>query len=85
MSTSYSPSLSSIEKKMSQAESYSEWKEYALTHDKVSGLEDWKQVEKSKLYDYQEIRFRLDTLRTHRENKDDEALLFPDFRTGTPC
>lgn len=65
-----------IEKKMQQAATYETWKEYALEHDLVSGMEAWKQEEKSKLYDYKEIRLRLDILREHRANEDDEALLF---------
>ena len=76
MVTSNTSSLWTLEKKMHNAESYVEWKEYALAHDKRSGKEAWKQEEKSKLYDYKEIRSRLDILREHRANKDDEALLF---------
>lgn len=69
-------SLAKLERKMRESKNYEEWKEYALAHDKASGMEDWKQKEQSNLYDYQEIRLRLDSLRELRANNDDEALLF---------
>ncbi|MFK7934612.1 MAG: DUF3336 domain-containing protein [Saprospiraceae bacterium] len=72
----YSKELKELKKKLNKAESYAEWKELAIKHDKVSGMEAWKQVNYSDLYDNDEIYLRLETLRAYREKGDDKGLLF---------
>ena len=68
--------LKELEHKMTTATSYKEWKSLALEHDELSGRADWKTVEKSKSYDYNNIRSRLKALRDLRARKDDVGLLF---------
>jgi len=68
--------LRKLEEAMASAESYEDWKAIALEHDSISGSELWKQREKSKHYDYVEIRSRLDQLKTLRAAGDDMGLLF---------
>lgn len=68
--------LSKIKKELSKAESYEEWKELAMKHDEASGMEAWRQVSYSNLYDNDEIYSRLETLRSFREQGDDQGLLF---------
>jgi TAG lipase/steryl ester hydrolase/phospholipase A2/LPA acyltransferase len=75
-STVNGSSLSSLERKMRKAKSFTVWKELALQHDAKTGREKWKSKEKSKSYDYSGIRYRLDMLKELRENKDDAGLLF---------
>lgn len=72
----YSKELNNIKKELDQANSYEEWKELAIAHDKISGMEVWKQVNHSDLYDNDEIYLRLETIRAYREQGDDEGLLF---------
>jgi predicted acylesterase/phospholipase RssA len=69
-------SLSSVERKMRNAKTFSEWKQLALEHDLKSGREKWKAKEKSKRYDYTSIRYRLNALQEFRRNNDDVGLLF---------
>lgn len=69
-------SLYRLEQKMRRATSYDEWKEAALEHDSISGLQAWKDKEESNSYDYQNIRSRIDTIRGLRKAKDDVGLLF---------
>lgn len=61
---------------MRRAESYLDWKDSALKHDALSGFEAWKHKEKSKSYDYKNIRNRLDVLKKLRRKNDDIGLLF---------
>ena len=68
--------LKGIKKRLSQSKSYEEWKSWAINHDKVTGMEAWKQIKESNLYDNAEILLRLETLRNHREKGDDRGLLF---------
>ena len=72
----FSRKLSKIKKELSKAENYEEWKELAMEVDEASGMDAWKKVNHSNLYDYEEIYLRLETLRTYRENGDDKGLLF---------
>jgi NTE family protein len=67
--------LSALEKKLPLAESYSEWKELALAHDKESGMEDWKHQQTTDLYDHHLIRSRLTLLRNLRLQGNDRKLL----------
>ncbi len=68
--------LKRIEKAMENAESYDEWKILALEHDELSGAEEWKQADPSSLYDYNNIRTRLEKLRSLKASKNDRGLLF---------
>lgn len=65
-----------LNKALKEAESYPEWQKFARLHDEESGMDAWRSKESSKLYDNEEIRLRLDTLRDLRQKGDDEGLLF---------
>ncbi len=65
-----------LERAMNEANTYQDWREAAISHDKLTGMDQWKKVEKSSLYDYHSIRQRLDALRELRAAKDDHGLLF---------
>lgn len=68
--------LKRLHRQLERANNYEEWKELAIALDQLSGDEAWKEQESSNMYDYAEIKLRLDTLRTFRHNGDDEGLLF---------
>ncbi len=68
--------LKRIEKSMEQAESYDEWKALALEHDLLSGAQDWKEADPTGLYDYNNIRTRLEKLQSLKAAKNDRGLLF---------
>jgi len=76
LSISTSVSLYRLERKMRRAENYADWKQAALEHDSVSGLEGWKKKEVSNSYDHLNIRTRIDMIRRLRKEKDDVGLLF---------
>lgn len=59
-----------------QLENYQQWREQAILHDRRTGMDDWRATERTRLYDYQAIRTRLDTYRTLRKQGDDHGLLF---------
>ena len=61
---------------MAAAESYAEWREAAIEHDKKSGVGRWKSSDESKHFDYKSIRRRLDRLRGLRRKKDYAGILF---------
>lgn len=65
-----------LERKMDEAETYSEWKEAAQAYDERNGLQRWKLNEKSRRYDYAAIRRRLDTLQVMRQSNDNHGMLF---------
>ncbi len=71
-----SKKLSNLKKQLKQADSYQEWCEIAQIYDKKSGFSRWRRTERSDLYDYVQIRQRLDRLRHCREKNDDHCLLF---------
>ena len=68
--------LSRIEKAMDEATCYEEWRDAAMEHDDASGASRWKEMDRSRRYDFVSIRERLDHLRTLRASKDDRGLLF---------
>jgi len=68
--------LEKLEQRMTDAETYDDWCEVAQAHDGLSGAEQWKRVDQTRLYDFSQIRHRLDELRQHRARLDDHALLF---------
>ena len=65
-----------IKKQLAAAENYEAWLKHAQAHDKASGMQGWKAIEHSDLYDNDQIKLRLNKLRAQRENGDDEGLLF---------
>lgn len=68
--------IRNLERRMRHAESYEEWYELAAEHDTAAGMDDWRIVERTSMYDYKSIRLRLNRLREKRRNKDDAGLLF---------
>lgn len=68
--------LQRIERLMQSASSYEEWRDLGHQHDEKSGAASWKETEASSLYDYGNIRTRLDRLRDLRQSKNDRGLLF---------
>jgi NTE family protein len=68
--------LKNLQKAMDNAQSYEQWCEAANAHDELSGAAKWKLQDQTKLYDYAQIRRRLDALRQHRARHDNHALLF---------
>ena len=68
--------LSRIEKAMDEATCYEEWRAAAIEHDDASGASRWKELDRSRRYDFVSIRERLDHLRTLRDCGDDRGLLF---------
>ncbi len=68
--------LQDLERQLDEAESYSQWRDLARKHDEASGAEVWRQVEHTHRYDNAQIRKRLDTLRMHRRERDNQGLLF---------
>jgi NTE family protein len=71
-----STTLKELEQRLDEAKTYEEWCEIAHAHDQISGREQWKHTEQTRLYDFSQIRHRLDELRRHRLSKDDHALMF---------
>ncbi len=68
--------LKKLEKVMHRATSYEEWREAAIEHDELSGQKRWREVDQTSLYDYGQIRLRLDRLRSLRARHDYHGLLF---------
>jgi NTE family protein len=62
--------------RMEQATTYEEWKAAALAEDERSGADAWRRTEKSRRYDYEVIRARLEELREVRASGDPHRLLF---------
>ncbi|CAA0110022.1 Uncharacterised protein [Zhongshania aliphaticivorans] len=65
-----------IEQELANAESYDQWKAAAIRSDEKRGLDYWKSVDRSGLYDFKSIRLRLDRLRSLRASGDNQGLLF---------
>jgi NTE family protein len=68
--------LKKLEKVMARANSYGEWRQAAVDHDELSGQKRWRDVDQTSLYDYTQIRLRLDRLRSLRARHDYHGLLF---------
>lgn len=71
-----SPVLEALEQELAAADSYQQWLELAERHDRLSGAEDWRREDSSRLYDHENIRLRLQQLRRLRRKSDDRGLLF---------
>jgi NTE family protein len=65
-----------LERKMAEAESYTEWKEAAIAYDERNGLQRWKQTDRSHRYDFAAIQRRLDILQIMRRANDNHGMLF---------
>ena len=76
MSDKSSRALEELEQRMACAETYDEWCEAAQAHDGLSGAEQWKRIDQTRLYDFSQIRHRLNELQRHRVDQDDNALMF---------
>jgi NTE family protein len=61
---------------MMQASSYEEWKQAAIAEDERTGAARWKAEDRSRRYDYQVIRNRLDEIREVRAAGDPHRILF---------
>lgn len=68
--------LTQLESAMKEAESYAQWFELAQDYDDLCGATEWREVEHTDLYDYAQIRLRLDRLRNLRARGDHQGLLF---------
>ena len=68
--------LKKLEKVMANATRYEDWKQAAVDHDELSGQKRWRDVDQTSLYDYAQIRLRLDRLRSLRARHDYHGLLF---------
>ena len=66
----------SPELRMKQATTYEEWKAAALAEDERTGADEWRRTEKSRRYDFEAIRDRLEELREVRASGDPHRLLF---------
>ena len=68
--------LKKLEKQMDKCNTYEAWREAAIEHDELSGQKRWREVDQTSLYDYSQIRLRLDRLRSLRARHDYHGLLF---------
>ena len=68
--------LKAQEEALAAALSYPQWRSAAQQHDELSGALRWRQRDQSSLYDYAQIRLRLDRLRALRVKQDYHGLLF---------
>lgn len=68
--------LKQIERAIDNATTYQEWKEASCEHDRLSGADEWKDIDRSPFYDYELIRNRLAQIRQARERGDVNKLVF---------
>jgi TAG lipase/steryl ester hydrolase/phospholipase A2/LPA acyltransferase len=68
--------LKNLEKQMDKSMGYGDWCKAAKEHDDLSGQQRWREVDQTNLYDYVQIRMRLDRLRSLRARHDYQGLLF---------
>lgn len=76
MALSQKKKLRILAENLLEAESYSQWRDLAQQHDETSGALVWRHIEHTHRYDNAQIRKRLDTLRAHRRQHDNQGLLF---------
>ncbi len=69
-------SLRSLEKDIRAASTYEEWYAACREHDRLSGADKWKQVDRSPDYDYELIRSRLARIQRARQRRDINQLVF---------
>ena len=65
-----------LERNISNAQSYEQWKEAAINYDEATGMDRWRRKDPTREYDYVSIRMRLDRLRSMRAKHDYHGLLF---------
>jgi NTE family protein len=65
-----------LERAISEASNYEEWKQAAIEYDAATGMDRWKRKDPTREYDYVSIRIRLDRLRSLRAKHDYHGLLF---------
>jgi len=65
-----------MEAALDQATSYAQWFELAQQSDRLTGKEQWRDDDTSRIYDYSSIRIRQKKLTALRRKGDDEGLLF---------
>ncbi|MCH8544504.1 MAG: DUF3336 domain-containing protein [Alcanivorax sp.] len=68
--------LRQLERAIEDATTYQEWHEASQEHDRLSGAEEWKNIDRSRHYDYELIRNRLAQIRQARERHDVNKLVF---------
>ncbi|MES2662557.1 MAG: DUF3336 domain-containing protein [Pseudomonadota bacterium] len=66
----------SVQQAMDHAKDYSEWRAAATEHDRLSGMQEWKEDDASPYYDYPMIRYRLNELKEARHRQDVNQLVF---------
>lgn len=71
-----SPERKSIELAMTQAYNYSDWHDLAAEHDRLTGADQWREADESRLYDYDSIRIRHKRLLLLRKKGNNQGLLF---------
>lgn len=71
-----STALKQSEQTLTQADSYANWLELAAEHDRLTGGDQWRKNNESRLYDSDSIKIRQNRLRRLRKKGDDEGLLF---------
>ncbi len=68
--------LKQLDAAVAHAGTYQEWYEASLEHDRLSGAEEWKEIDRAPYYDYELIRNRLAQIRQARERQDVNKLVF---------
>lgn len=67
--------LKELKRAREHAENFDEYKEISLAYDDLAGLNEWKADEKSKFYDYELIKKRIQRLHHCREKQDVHHLM----------
>lgn len=68
--------LKQLDRTIAHSRTYTEWQQASLEHDRLSGADDWKAIDRSPHYDYELIRNRLWQIRQARERNDVSKLVF---------
>lgn len=68
--------LRKIERAIQNAANYEEWLDACCEHDRLSGANEWKEVDHSPYFDYELLRTRLTELRQARQRNDVNQLMF---------
>lgn len=73
--------LSRYKRELANANSYDEWLDIASAIETANGTAAWKVEEKTRLYDYLEVRNRRDNLQRLRKQRDVKGLVIYDGAT----
>ncbi len=68
--------LRKLDRAIKCAVTYEEWHAACAEHDRISGADEWKEVDHSPYYDYELIRTRLSEIRQARQRNDVNQLCF---------